>query len=74
PSAQLSLVVGRAAWEALPDGYRAALYCAVAAVERALLIRYDTLNPIALAGLREDGVTVVRFPDRVVAALRRATG
>ncbi|MBN8940993.1 MAG: ABC transporter substrate-binding protein [Rhizobiales bacterium] len=73
PSAQLSLVVGRAGWEALPDGYRAALHCAAAAVERALLIRYDTLNPIALAGLREDGVTVVRFPDHVVAALRRAT-
>jgi TRAP-type mannitol/chloroaromatic compound transport system substrate-binding protein len=72
PSAQLSLVVGRDAWAALPDAFRCALSCAAAAVERALLVRYDTVNPLALAGLLRAGVTLCRFPDDVIAAMRAA--
>jgi TRAP-type mannitol/chloroaromatic compound transport system substrate-binding protein len=73
PSAQLSLVIGLAAWDALPASYRAALRCAAASVERALFTRYDSLNGPALAALIGEGVTVVRFPDTVVAALDAAT-
>ena len=73
PAAQLSLIVGEAAWAALADPLRSALRCAAAAAERALLIRYDTLNPPALTALLAAGVALCRFPDAVLAGMRRAS-
>lgn len=73
PTAQLSLVVGHDAWAALPNAHRCALRCAAATVERALLVRYDTLNPAALTALLRDGVTLCRFPADTVAAMRAAS-
>ena len=73
PSAQLSLIVGQCSWDVLPEAFRCALRCAAAAAERALLVRYDTLNPPALASLVEAGVTLCRFPADVLAAMRTAS-
>lgn len=73
PSAQLSLLVGARAWRDLPPSHRCALRCAAATAERMLLVRYDTLNPPALAALLRAGVMLCRFPDDIVAALKTAS-
>lgn len=73
PSAQLSLIVNAGRWAELRPGEQAALRAVCAEAGARVLARYDLLNPPALEELERAGARLVRFPDTVVAALRRAT-
>ncbi|WP_412063018.1 TRAP transporter substrate-binding protein [Rubrivirga sp. IMCC45206] len=73
PSAALSFYVNRAAFEALPSGYREALVSASNETNALMLSEYDAKNPAALGRLVERGVEPLAFPDDVMAAAARAS-
>jgi TRAP-type mannitol/chloroaromatic compound transport system substrate-binding protein len=71
PSASLTLIANRRAWDQLPEGYRYALETAAAEENQRMLERYDASNPAALARLEAGGVQVLPFPEDVLDAAWR---
>lgn len=73
PGPNLSFLVGRAAWEALPADYQAAFVAAAHEGARAMQTRYDAKNPPALQRLLDHGVHLRPFSDDILRAARSAT-
>jgi TRAP-type mannitol/chloroaromatic compound transport system substrate-binding protein len=74
PGSMLECLVHRPAWEALPADLQAVVESCCAAVHDETLADYTAQNLRALATLRDaHGVEFRRLPDRVLAALRRAS-
>ena len=73
PSAALSFYVNRAAWDALPPSYRAALEAASDGANAWMLSAYDARNPAALIELVGRGVETVPFPADVLEGAARAS-
>lgn len=71
PGVTLSLMVSQAAWDELPETYRAALEVASAEQNARMLERYDDSNPAALARLIAGGVVARAFPQDVMEAAWR---
>ncbi len=55
-------------FDGLPEEYQAVLASAAAHSYTQMLAKYDTLNPPALATIKESDVTVLPFPDDVMEA------
>lgn len=71
PGVTLTLMVGRRAWDQLPEGYRHAVEVAAREENLGMLERYDAANPLALERIVAAGVEVRRFPDDVLQAAWR---
>jgi TRAP-type mannitol/chloroaromatic compound transport system substrate-binding protein len=71
PGVSLTLMVGRRAFEELPEGYRHALTVAAAEQNERMLCRYDAENAPALERLIAGGTQVRRFPDDMLRAAWR---
>ncbi len=67
-AAQVSLMVNRPAWEALPPAYRVILEQACCETGAWMLAKYDTLNAVALRQLVGAGVVLKPFPTAVMEA------
>ncbi len=65
---QLSLYINLAAWNALPDAWRAALSAAAAELNLRMLARYDAENPAALRRLVAGGTQLRMLPRDVMQA------
>jgi TRAP-type mannitol/chloroaromatic compound transport system substrate-binding protein len=73
PGVSLTLMVGRRAYDQLPDAYQRVLEVASYEENHRMLERYDAGNGPALDRLLAEGVDVRRFPDDVLqAALRES--
>ena len=72
PGPNLSFLVNREAFEALPAEYRAMLEAATREGAKAMMTRYDAKNPAAWKRLMQTDITVRRFPDDTLAAAREA--
>lgn len=70
--AQITFMVGRSAWEALPPAYRMALESACAAANASMLARYDVLNARALRTLAAEGAQLRAFPRSTLVAAQDA--
>ncbi len=75
PGPNLSFMVNRTAWDALPVEYREIFRAASREAATAMQIRYDTKNPPALRRLLapERGVVLRRFSDDILRAAREAS-
>lgn len=72
--ANLSLTVGRKAWDSLPPRYQAALQAACSEAAIDLLAKYDANNIGALRRLVAQGVKLQSWPVEVMNAMQKATG
>ncbi|MFT5291588.1 MAG: TRAP-type mannitol/chloroaromatic compound transport system substrate-binding protein [Planctomycetota bacterium] len=72
PGPQLSFLVNKSAWEALPKSYQAIFEVACRRAGRAMQTRYDAKNPAALQRILESGVTLRAFPEDVMTVARAA--
>jgi TRAP-type mannitol/chloroaromatic compound transport system substrate-binding protein len=70
---QISLLVGKQHWDALPPAYKMAVETASADINGDMLARYDTLNPQALRRLVAAGAQLRPYPRDVLAAAWKAT-
>lgn len=70
--AQISFLVSKPAYDALPEDYKAALQMACAEANVAMIAKYDAQNPAALRRLLEGGAQLRRFPRDVMAASAKA--
>ena len=70
---QISLLIGKQHWEALPPAYKVAVETCAADVNVEMLARYDTLNPQALRRLVAAGAQLRPYPREVLAAAWKAT-
>ncbi|MGA1147403.1 MAG: DUF5117 domain-containing protein, partial [Candidatus Nanopelagicales bacterium] len=68
PGPSLDVMFPADAYDALPEEYQAVLQSAAAHSYNQMQARYDTLNPPALATIKESGITVLPFPDDVMDA------
>jgi TRAP-type mannitol/chloroaromatic compound transport system substrate-binding protein len=69
PGLSTTLQVGRAAWDALPQGYQEVLASACRETNEDMLARYDLENPLALDRLvNEQGVQLRVFSDEILEA------
>ena len=59
-------------YDALPEEYRAVLASAAAHSYTQMIAKYDTLNPPALATIKEGDITILPFPDDVMDAAATA--
>jgi TRAP-type mannitol/chloroaromatic compound transport system substrate-binding protein len=66
PSAQLSLFVGKKAWDALPDSYKAVLNTAAESVNQWMICAYDTRNPKVYKKLVGSGTKLNVFPNSLM--------
>jgi TRAP-type mannitol/chloroaromatic compound transport system substrate-binding protein len=73
PGARLHLLVNKAAFEALPDIYKAAIETACNEQDSEMLARYDHLNPIALRRLIAAGAQLRFWPREVMQAAWNAS-
>ncbi|MEO9101764.1 MAG: ABC transporter substrate-binding protein [Rhodoferax sp.] len=71
--ASLGLVINRAAWDALPMGYQAALRAACAQANSDMLAKYDARNIPALKRIVASGAKLSFWPRPVMDAMYRAT-
>lgn len=71
PNGTAECLIGRAAFESLPDDLRAIVQAACAAVNDAGLAEAEWRNAAALRALQKEGVAFRRFPDAVLTAARR---
>ena len=55
-------------FDALPEEYRAVLESAASHSYSYMLAKYDSLNPPALAEIKESDITILPFPDEVLEA------
>ncbi len=70
---QISLLIGKQHWDALPPNYKAAVETVAADVNGEMLARYDNLNPQALRRLVAAGAQLRPYPREVLAAAWKAT-
>jgi len=70
---QISLLIGKQHWDALPPGYKVAVETSAADVNGEMLARYDTQNPVALRRLVAAGTQLKPYPRDVLAAAWKAT-
>jgi TRAP-type mannitol/chloroaromatic compound transport system substrate-binding protein len=63
PSTQLSLLVGKKAWDALPEQYKAALSLASESVNQWMMAAYDARNPKVYKKIVGSGTRVHVFPN-----------
>jgi TRAP-type mannitol/chloroaromatic compound transport system substrate-binding protein len=70
---QISLLIGKQHWDALPPGYKTAVETVAADVNGEMLARYDNLNPQALRRLVAAGAQLRPYPREVLAAAWKAT-
>ena len=70
---QISLIIGKQHWDALPASYKMAVETAAADVNGDMMARYDTLNPQALRRLVAAGTQLKPYPREVLAAAWKAT-
>lgn len=68
-----SIFVNNAAWNGIPEHYKAALLAASAEGERMMMAEYDVGNMAALRRLAGIGVNFKRFPQEVLLALFNST-
>lgn len=73
PGPSLSYLINRKAWDALPTRYQEMFRAAAASSARAMLDRYDHLNPPALTRLRASGTQMRPFPRDLLEAAATAT-
>ncbi|MBK8979409.1 MAG: TRAP transporter substrate-binding protein [Planctomycetes bacterium] len=73
PGPNLSFVVNRVAWDALPVVYREAFETACQQAAATMQRRYDAANPPALERLLAQGVDLRPFPADVLRAAREAS-
>ncbi len=59
-------------WNGLPEVYQEIVKTAAHEANTIMLARYDALNPVALQKLLDEGVTLLPFPDDVMAASKEA--
>jgi TRAP-type mannitol/chloroaromatic compound transport system substrate-binding protein len=70
---QISLIVGKQHWDALPAGYKAAIEVVSGDVNGEMMARYDFQNPQALRRLVAAGAQLRPYPREVLAAAWKAT-
>lgn len=68
PSSQLSFLVNKEKWEALPKVYQAAFEIAATDVNTQVTAAYDVKNPPALQQLLQNGVELRPYPEDVMKA------
>ena len=73
PGARLHLLVNKAAYEALPDQYKAAIETACNEQDSEMMARYDDLNPKALRRLIAAGAQLRFWPRDVMQAAWNAS-
>lgn len=71
PGPNISFLVNRQAWDALPTTYRHALDSATADAGAHLLAQYDARNQRALEDVVEEGVEVAEFPREMMREAQR---
>jgi TRAP-type mannitol/chloroaromatic compound transport system substrate-binding protein len=70
---QITLLVGKQHWEALPPAYKLAVETITGDVNGEMLARYDQQNPIALRRLVASGTQLKPYPREILAAAWKAT-
>jgi TRAP-type mannitol/chloroaromatic compound transport system substrate-binding protein len=70
--AQITMMVGKDAYEALPPVYKTVLESACAAADASMLARYDVLNAQALKTLAAEGALLRAFPRATLLAAYEA--
>jgi TRAP-type mannitol/chloroaromatic compound transport system substrate-binding protein len=70
---QLSLLIGKQHWDALPAAYKLAVETVCGDVNGDMMARYDTQNPQALRRLVAAGTHLKPYPREVLAAAWKAT-
>ncbi|MEZ4417949.1 MAG: TRAP transporter substrate-binding protein [Gemmatimonadota bacterium] len=73
PGPEVSCVINRQAWDALPSDYQAALQVACKAVRQELQAAYDARNPAALTRLVQGGVQLRQFSPEIMNVAQAAT-
>lgn len=71
PGPNISFLVNRTAWDALPELYRNALESAMAEVSVRLLALYDARNQGAVREILDAGVSMERFPQDMLREAER---
>lgn len=72
-SSQITSLVNKEAWDALPPTYKAAYEVAATEQNQMMLADYDNKNPAALRRLLAAGVELRAFPQPVMEAVYKAT-
>jgi TRAP-type mannitol/chloroaromatic compound transport system substrate-binding protein len=72
PGPSLEVQINKAAYDELPDFYKACVQAAAKSANIGMMARYDALNPAALARLVAAGAQVLPFPDDVMEAAKTA--
>jgi TRAP-type mannitol/chloroaromatic compound transport system substrate-binding protein len=70
---QVSMLIGKQHWDALPPAYKVAVETVAADVNTEMLARYDQQNPQALRRLVAAGAQLRPYPREVLAAAWKAT-
>lgn len=73
PGPELSILVNRTAFEALPRGYQQIFEAAVRDAGAYMQQRYDAENPAALERLRQQGIELVPFSRDLLEAAKQAS-
>ncbi len=68
PGPSLDVMFPADEYDKLPEEYQAVIQSAAAESYTQMLAKYDTLNPPALATIKESGITILPFPDDVLEA------
>ena len=68
PGPQMSFLVNKEKWEALPKSYQAAFETAAAEVNTRVIAAYDVKNPPALQRLVQSGVELRQHPEEIMKA------
>lgn len=71
PGPSLEVLVGRQAWEALPQEYREVFVAATKEVNQDMLARYDARNLAALQRLQAGGTQLRPYSSEILTAARR---
>lgn len=74
PGPSLEVQINQREYSKLPELYKQAIQAAAFKANTIMLARYDKLNPGALAKIQaQDGITVLPFPDDIMAAAKDAS-
>jgi TRAP-type mannitol/chloroaromatic compound transport system substrate-binding protein len=74
PGTALELIVGKSAWNQLPDDLKKIIEVAATASSLWIYSQFETLNVQALQTLKSDrNVEIIEFPAEVLAGLRKLT-
>ncbi len=73
PGSTLEVYFPADAYDDLPEEYQAAIEAAAFQSYSQMVAKFDTVNPVALAEIKESGVTLATFPDDVMEAAREVT-